>query len=619
MKKMDWTTVTDTNLRAWTIDEELDKKIKDSIDQLSDTINYVSPNCAGNIGASEIDSKPMKLLIFEEMIKNKDWIDRLKATYDELEKNENNIDSSDIINKDSDCLEMIHIDGNDQEGITSNDLWERIKLDKNLLGRLIDLNKEFLMGKESSVNENITTKSSKKIFRIVSNTDKVKHRLGSIKYKPRQGPAIMNISTADWRRMLKSNPELVMEKVMAKPTKFKVTILDDNKDKDKEIPSIHTRPMPSDKALKEIEILNPDKQNERWAYLTPVDLLTDSTPAPESNDVLSDLPSIPRSASLGKLRTVSPRPISVQPSLEIQPMESRPSSANVESNLFSLTQVNSEPTTLKQIPLSPIVVSRLGTGSLSARDSARGVKSLNDRFDAMLTDKKYSPPNIEKSAVLADEFVLSKSYPAPLASSANNSRPSTGTGGSIIDKPKSSKGNKKKDKNKKGSRYDSSRMTSPALSKMGIGVSSGTIDTSINKELFSYKRVKEIRTLRDQLMSTSGSLGLNVHPEANPDNLKDAFDSRLLTMKMGLDTIEKNRHDSTWMLLATPGYLEALGANKIYKTQQQNDIIYDESYEKAVRQYDGKEGIKIDPVREWSESAVKNNVKIFTSGGVMRM
>lgn len=608
-KKKDWTTVPDNDLRSWTMDDELDKKIKEGIEQLSETINYVSPNCAGNIGSSEIDSKSIKLLIFEEMIKNKNWVDRLKASYEELERQEN-IDSSEI-NTDSDGLEIDPID-NDPECIATNDLWERVKLDKKLLGRLIDLNKEFLMGKESS-NENKTTKPIKQIFRMGSNTDKVKQTLDSIKYKPRQGPAILNISTADWKKMLKSNPELVMEKVMAKPTKSKVTILEKN-NKDKDIPSIHTRPMPSDKELKDLEILNPDKQNERWAYLTPVDLLT-KEPAPESNDVLSDLPiSIPRSASLGKLRTFSPRSANVQPSIEIQTNESRPSSANVESSLFSLTQVDSEPI-LKKIPLSPIVVSRPGTGSLSARNSARGIKPLDDRFEAMLTERKNSPP---KNNLLTDEFVLSKSYPLPIEPSLNNSRPSTGANESDS-KSRISKVNKKKDSKIIGSRYDASRLTSPALSKMGIGVSSGTIDNSINKELFSYKRVKEIRTLRDQLMSTSGSLGLNVHPEANPNNLKDAFDSRLLTMKMGLDTIEKNQHDSTWTLLAIPGYLEAIGTDKIYKSQQKTDIIYDESYQKAVKLYDGKDGIKIDPVREWSESAVKNNVKIFTSGGVMRM
>jgi hypothetical protein len=86
-------------------------------------------------------------------------------------------------------------------------------------------------------------------------------------------------------------------------------------------------------------------------------------------------------------------------------------------------------------------------------------------------------------------------------------------------------------------------------------------------------------------MSTSGSLAMNVHPEASPDAQQDAADSVRITKEMVKDTIEKNRVDQTWTLLATPGYYEAVGPEQIFQSDTALGYLYDDKFEKAVSLY----------------------------------
>ena len=101
-------------------------------------------------------------------------------------------------------------------------------------------------------------------------------------------------------------------------------------------------------------------------------------------------------------------------------------------------------------------------------------------------------------------------------------------------------------------------------------------------------RIKAMRTLRDQLMSTSGSLAMNVHPEASPDAQSDAKESVRVTQEMVKETIEKNRVDQTWTLLSTPGYYEAVGPDQIFKSDTSLGFLVDDKFDKAVRAFANK-------------------------------
>lgn len=92
-----------------------------------------------------------------------------------------------------------------------------------------------------------------------------------------------------------------------------------------------------------------------------------------------------------------------------------------------------------------------------------------------------------------------------------------------------------------------------------------------------------------------------------------------MTKRLGMQTMERNRQDQTWSILSTPGFLEAVGADKVFKSDTQIMHTTNEAFEKAVRQVDTSQGIQKDAIRIWSESAVKQKIKLFVSGGAMKI
>ena len=132
------------------------------------------------------------------------------------------------------------------------------------------------------------------------------------------------------------------------------------------------------------------------------------------------------------------------------------------------------------------------------------------------------------------------------------------------------------------------RLSTPsqALNKLGISSTMGTVQLGNSSPgTLGKARIKAMRTLRDQLMSTSGSLAMNVHPEASPDAQSDAKESVRVTQEMVKETIEKNRVDQTWTLLSTPGYYEAVGPDQIFKSDTSLGFLVDDKFDKAVRAF----------------------------------
>jgi len=221
-------------------------------------------------------------------------------------------------------------------------------------------------------------------------------------------------------------------------------------------------------------------------------------------------------------------------------------------------RASGETQTVGGLPTSPI--QRAASARPSSRLAAAGAELAASpgmvARNAVVLDPLAGPPSPSKSLVL----------PTP----RSVTRPSTSSGFS-----------KSVSETRAAARLST---PSQALNKLGISSTVGTVQLgSPGPGTLGKARIKAMRTLRDQLMSTSGSLAMNVHPEASPDAQNDAAESVRITKVMVKETIEKNRVDQTWTLLATPGYYEAVGPEQIFKSDTQLGYLVDDKFDKAVR------------------------------------
>ena len=219
-------------------------------------------------------------------------------------------------------------------------------------------------------------------------------------------------------------------------------------------------------------------------------------------------------------------------------------------------------------------------------------------------------------------------------------RPSTGV-------PSSARGSARGD-----GRGDGINAQSGALAKLGMGTSTSSNTLSKKEEfIIDKKKLKKVRTFRDQLMTIAGAMG--AYGRENDGTVMDSAidkeaarkESIALTQKMCSETMERNRlvlclstflymsinitsnlcffcHrvDQTWDLIITPGFMESQGANQVFKSQQTLDFEMTPAYEKAFAKgvLHPELCIQKDELRIWSESAVQSGIKIFQGGGTMK-
>jgi hypothetical protein len=172
------------------------------------------------------------------------------------------------------------------------------------------------------------------------------------------------------------------------------------------------------------------------------------------------------------------------------------------------------------------------------------------------------------------------------------------------------------------------RPASGALGKLGIGSTTGTASKMSKSQkkalnMFGTKRLKSIRTLRDQMMSTAGSMTAFSRND-NPGDAKlfDAQSSIRMTREQCKNTMLSGKADNTWELLVTPGFLDQVGPAEVFKSDSQHMYVADERYKKAIdpSTFDHTNGIPPSPLRIWAEDAVKSGrLPLFSSGGAMRV
>lgn len=165
------------------------------------------------------------------------------------------------------------------------------------------------------------------------------------------------------------------------------------------------------------------------------------------------------------------------------------------------------------------------------------------------------------------------------------------------------------------------RLNSPGLNKIGISSARGTSTPPI----FAKRRPAVEKSLKDQNLTTSGSLITCLHPEAiakDSDSFREALD---MTKAMS-DLSKKNgKLDRTWSLLSQPGYYEAVGSDQFYKSVSHSSLVsaheFTDFFDSATRDRDRnskRNAIQRSDTSCWSETVIKSGVKLFLPGGSMR-
>jgi hypothetical protein len=703
-------------LRPWTIDDALDTKIDQEVDRLNDCVQKTSGSkIAGARGMSQLDHKPDMFLDFERFISDPNWLFKLGTAEADAEDERrfaemvaqaqaaiNAEQQESVVNPETNNMALVNPD--DKLLLNSilefnQALYDRTAIPSRSGGARGDVavgqatRDDVFRAKAEAFQQFIDLRGilAKKNRKKKKKKVNPAYSLDAIKYEGRKSPAVLNVSTVEFQKLMQR-----FNMTMPAPHTL-------NKSKSSPLFASmqQTSPGYSDKAMRLMLANSGDKaafnagagadtaqrakdMDALTQFLAGAQSLEGKRPdtsaapaAPSASTAASvaaaspSLAPVPENSELDAIfqlkdndllrpSTSSPaRPLSSSPAAAVG---SRPSSSNVRptSSSFLLrgTEFSAEERALldanaARVPFSTSTELQLPSSPIERAASARPASRLSKGLDAggeMLASPSTAAATAtaavvavvasspSRNAVLLDPLSSPNKLALLQSPTPRSARPSTSSGGSGVRSLSEAR--------------TVARLSTPsqALNKLSISASTGTINHTNSPGTLGKARIQAMRSLRDQLMSTSGSQAMNVHPEASPDAQSDAKESVRVTQQMVKDTIEKNRVDQTWTLLATPGYYEAVGPEKIFASDTTLGFLVNDKFDKAVsllvqfsrlsfshsnsltlllpcflslhlqvRDADVTQGIKKDPLRVWSEDGVKNKIKIFQSGGSMKM
>lgn len=160
-------------------------------------------------------------------------------------------------------------------------------------------------------------------------------------------------------------------------------------------------------------------------------------------------------------------------------------------------------------------------------------------------------------------------------------------------------------------RFNSSR-SSTALQKIGISTNQGTAENCIRP------KIREMKGVRDAMMTTTGCLSMLFHPDFHMNGAPDVAETVSATKKLAIQTISRNRVDHQWSLLTTPGYSQALSPEQRYQSETMWQVADSEKLRSSIRKADLSKGLKTNPVKKWSENAARSGIKLFVAGGTFK-
>lgn len=577
---------------------------------------------------SVLDSKPQRFLDFEAMLADPNWLQKLGSSVTDAEQ-ELLIAAMDHI--------IAHGEASEKGPETA--IAGKIDDDKLLLHSIIEFNSALYEGdREKEPEPRFSARgvserpnsaalhdpSIRLLRRPMPKKVNPVNSLEAIKYKSRKNPAVLNVSTVEFQKMLSrfnmgKKPSESTGRLTLGPD-GRSTFASSNPDTQSSERSHDVTALQGLDKDQLIQMLLAERGVKAVGVTTDPVAAIAGTPrvgsasgpgARQTNAMTrTPLPPLPEGDQLKLVENVSTdsknqefakaNPSQVA-AANVSSHPVRPASGSLLQNNAADALVVARPQTANgllaplKLPLSPIKSAR------GSRPSS-GLLSLSaDSGTAFVMPVAANMPSGASSPLMSVQKAGNK-LPTPRIGSASD-------GMSVLSKSASmpNLSHTSHTGSKPGSRQ------SATLNKLSITGTQG------NTFSLSKPRLKEIRALRDHLMSTSGTFTLNVNPESSPDAQQEVQESIAVTKDMVRETMAKNKVDQIQSLIETPGYYEAVGPADIFKSDVHQNFQFTPAFENAVKAADVTKGIKRDELRVWSEDGIKNKIKIFAAGGSMKM
>lgn len=100
--------------------------------------------------------------------------------------------------------------------------------------------------------------------------------------------------------------------------------------------------------------------------------------------------------------------------------------------------------------------------------------------------------------------------------------------------------------------------------------------------MFEKKKMSELRSERDLLLTNQGSMFFTAAKTLGAGRETDVVEKN---KAMAKEIMNRNRSDHTSELIATPGYFETIGPDRIYKSVWNQDLPSEDELFRAVRPY----------------------------------
>lgn len=160
----------------------------------------------------------------------------------------------------------------------------------------------------------------------------------------------------------------------------------------------------------------------------------------------------------------------------------------------------------------------------------------------------------------------------------------------------------------------------PAPSHHTLSHAHAIASVSPRNSVFGKPKVREQKSFADQLLSTAGSAGLQNDIISNPALKQENQDSVAVLQQMAKESMAQGKTDHTWGIFCTPGFVEALGVEKIYKSECHRSHQADDRLDAALKNVDLTHGLIKNDLAAWAENAIRTGRKVFMgAGGTMKM
>lgn len=505
--KFDLTTCSDEIIRPWAVTDKskyFDDKYKEELICLRDTRALLAP-LSELQGSSVLDIKTADMIAFESLLTDPNWIYTFDGTSDILFDNSNIIDENQEIYNDLLTSDESDADVSRMEDPTSHS-------DQVFTARKPFVESQLLHGHSTTISSD-------------------KQKIACIKYKPRHGPAILNVSSSKYAELVDHGRSQSSASLPIVPTLKRPGTSGNNSQN-------ITKTVVVIDEVKNVDIFVRDSRNNLQPNL-------------KSNLYKDDYV---------RLMTPDSMPYTsvIQQHLHVQQdITSKPSTAPMNST---------SKTNLNNIDDQHIISGELHDGSTlnSIRVSSARLNSDYPKRDIPRQNSQSTQHISGKPQVETLVAVSSRTHTASHINTASNNK----TSSSYNKRPVSSS----------VSRFDNAKQIPSALQSISISSSTGNLNKIMGP------RMQHVRSLTQQMMVRSGSLDhTKFPPPSMRQHLPPSSGGCIKGVNKGVDVgrqwaqdlhselIAQSHTDSLWGLISSPFELEKKYSNAAILEQAVRD------------------------------------------------